>query len=387
MNINKQVWCGVFVIILCSSFKLINSQWLIDDDGCRTPYRGIGTCVLIKECQPMIEYLETSQTITPAVVSILRGYQCGFEGNDVKVCCPDGPIVVQRPRNPNVELLANHRNINLLPSDCGVLPGVNRIIGGNRTALFEFPWMALLSYQTPNGIDFRCGGTVINNRYILTAAHCITNLSTLRLLGVRCGEHNITSDVDCEGSNNPELVTCAPPVQDMGIEETIPHPSYNATTYSDDIGLIRMSSPLNTSVDSVKPICLPTVNSLRNLNFTSTRLLVTGWGATETGRRSAELLKVEIAVTSRDNCQRTYENTQAQLTDRQICAGGQNRRDSCGGDSGGPIQRIDSYNDDARYVQYGVVSFGPRFCGQEGFPGVYTRTDSYIEWILDNMKP
>lgn len=387
MIFTKQVLCSAFVIIWCSTFKLIDSQWVIDDEGCRTPYRGIGTCIVIRECQPMIDYLQASEAITPAVINILRDYQCGFERSEVKVCCPDGPIVVERPKVTNVPNSLEHRNVNLLPTDCGLLPGGNRIINGNRTALFEFPWMALLSYQTPTGVDFRCGGTIINDRYILTAAHCITNLSNLRLLGVRCGEHNISSEIDCEGGENPEYVTCAPPVQDMTIEDTIPHPNYNPTTYSDDIGLIRLAAPLNVSVESVKAICLPTIASLRNINFTSTRLIVTGWGATETGRRSSELLKVEIAVTTRESCQQAYANTPAVLNDRQICAGGRNRRDSCGGDSGGPLQRIDSFNDDARFVQYGVVSFGPRFCGQEGFPGVYTRTDSYIDWILDNLRP
>lgn len=382
--INQMLW--ICVIIWCLMFKPLNSQWAFDDDGCRTPYRGIGTCIPIKQCKPMVDYLESSSALTPQIVQILSQYQCGFERNDVKVCCPDGPILIERPR-PTTNLMG-HRNLNLLPRDCGELPGGNRIIGGNKTALFEFPWMALLSYDTANGRDFRCGGTVISNRYILTAAHCITNLSNLRLVQVRCGEYNISAPLDCEVQSDPQLPpVCAPPVQDMAFEEVIPHPNYNPSTYSDDIGLIRLAAPLNISVENVKPICLPVDNSLRNLNLTSRRLIVTGWGATEAGRRSEDLLKVEISVTSLENCRRIYANTPALLNDRQLCAGGQNRRDSCGGDSGGPLQRIDSLNDDVRFVQYGVVSFGPRLCGQEGFPGVYTRTDSYIDWILDNLRP
>ncbi|XP_031329752.1 serine protease easter-like isoform X2 [Photinus pyralis] len=331
----------------------------------------------------MVEYLQSAPALTSQVIQILNEYQCGFERNEVKVCCPDGAIQINKPKNPT-----GHRNLNLLPQNCGLLPGGNRIIGGNKTALFEFPWMALLTYDTPNGRDFRCGGSIINSRYILTAAHCITKLSNLKLVQVRCGEYNISSSLDCEIQNEPQAETlCAPPVQDMDFEETIPHPDYNPATYTDDIGLIRLAAPLNLSVESVKPICLPVDNSLRNFNFTSRRLIVTGWGATEAGRRSEDLLKVEVGVTSLENCRRIYANTPALLNEKQICAGGHKKRDSCGGDSGGPLQRIDTLYDDSRFVQYGIVSFGPRLCGQEGFPGVYTRTDSYMEWILDNLRP
>lgn len=384
MMIMQTLW--ICVIIWNLVFKPLNSQWATDDDGCRTPYRGVGSCTPIKQCKPMVDYLNSSPALTPKIIQILNEYQCGFEGIDVKVCCPNGPIQTEKARP--TPTLVGHRNLNLLPRNCGELPGVNRIIGGNKTALFEFPWMALLTYDTPNGRDFRCGGSIISNRYILTAAHCITNLSNLRLVQVRCGEYNITSQFDCEVQSDPDLPPiCAPPVQDVTFEDLIPHPNYNAATYSDDIGLIRLAAPLNTSVENVKPICLPVDSSLRNLNFTSRRLIVTGWGATEAGRRSEDLLKVEIPVTSLENCRRIYATTPALLSDRHLCAGGQNRRDSCGGDSGGPLQRIDTINGDARFVQYGVVSFGPRLCGQEGFPGVYARTDAYIDWILDNLRP
>lgn len=89
---------------------------------------------------------------------------------------------------------------------------------------------------------------------------------------------------------------------------------------------------------------------------------------------------------SEEQCRKVYQKTQAVITRKQICVGGKNGGDSCNGDSGGPAQQIAYYNNDAKFVQYGVVSFGPRICGQEGFPGVYTRVDYYMDWILDNMK-
>lgn len=61
-------------------------------------------------------------------------------------------------------------------------------------------------------------------------------------------------------------------------------------------------------------------------------------------------------------------------------------KDSCGGDSGGPLMVEDEINDVYRIVQYGIVSYGPKLCGSL-FPGVYTNVSSYVKWILDNIKP
>ena len=68
-----------------------------------------------------------------------------------------------------------------------------------------------------------------------------------------------------------------------------------------------------------------------------------------------------------------------------MCAGGHNQIDSCQGDSGGPLQAPALYNNTPRYVQYGIVSFGTLHCGNEGYPGVYTRLSYYLDWVLDNM--
>lgn len=91
---------------------------------------------------------------------------------------------------------------------------------------------------------------------------------------------------------------------------------------------------------------------------------------------------------NQQDCQKAYAaDRRVKITEKQICAGGKSKKDSCPGDSGGPMQLPGYVNDDVRYVQQGVVSFGPRECGLEGYPGVYTRVAYYMDWILDNMKP
>lgn len=88
------------------------------------------------------------------------------------------------------------------------------------------------------------------------------------------------------------------------------------------------------------------------------------------------------------DCQKVYETQQnVHLVDSQLCAGGKDQKDSCSGDSGGPLQVAGYVSDDTRYVQQGIVSFGPRYCGLDGFPGVYTKVAYYMDWILNKIKP
>lgn len=96
---------------------------------------------------------------------------------------------------------------------------------------------------------------------------------------------------------------------------------------------------------------------------------------------------MELPVVKLDDCQKVYKSQQnVVLTNKQLCAGGKDQKDSCGGDSGGPLQAAAFINGDTRYVQQGVVSFGPKFCGLDGFPGVYTKVAYYMDWILDNLN-
>jgi secreted trypsin-like serine protease len=375
----------VFVLVHA---LVVQAQWAIEDDGCRTPDRGVGTCISIQSCKPMMDVLEVvPQPLPPKIVNLLKSYQCGYSGTDPKVCCPKTPIKIDGvtsmkhgalPQPPDV---SKHRNLNLLPQECGHLDTGDRIINGNKTGLFEFPWMALLSYRTNRGPDFKCGASILNNRYILTAAHCISHLK-FSLLGVRVGEHNIKTRIDCEIKDGEQI--CAPPFKDLSIEEIIPHPNYNAKAFTNDIGLLRVSS-MDLTQENVKPVCLP-LGKTRNYNFTGRNCVVTGWGATETGRSSIELLQVQIPAVPQEECVEIYKNLTS-VTHRQMCAGGKTKSDSCAGDSGGPLHVVAYLNEDTRLVQQGVVSFGPRDCGKEGIPGVYTRVAYYMDWILDNMKP
>lgn len=113
--------------------------------------------------------------------------------------------------------------------------------------------------------------------------------------------------------------------------------------------------------------------------------MVTGWGLTEQRISSTVLMKVALPIYPQNECAKTYKN-QAEIWYKQICVGGDSGKDSCSGDSGGPLVAPAIYqNSQPRYVQYGVVSFGIKLCGTQGFPGVYTRLDYYLDWLLDRI--
>lgn len=344
----------------------------------------LGTCLNIKSC-PELNKLLKEQPRKPSTLPYLNSIRCGFDGLNSKVCCPaqhtdrTGISETAWATPPDV---SSHRNLQLLPTDCGQLDEP-RILSGQRASLFEFPWMVLIAYKSAQGVKLSCGGTLISSRYVLTAAHCVTNLTRLTLIGVVLGDLDIHTDPDCE--NMDGVTICASPAQNITVEEVISHPGYD-TNLHNDIALIRLSEPADFQQDNIRPICLPVTNEFQNLNLTGRNTTVLGWGATETGLQSQHLLKVALPIVSNEDCASIYKSA-TEIWYKQMCAGGERDRDSCGGDSGGPLVFPGKLNRQVRYIQHGIVSFGHRRCGNGGFPGVYTRIAYYIDWILDSMRP
>lgn len=104
-------------------------------------------------------------------------------------------------------------------------------------------------------------------------------------------------------------------------------------------------------------------------------------------RASNVKLQVWLPVISNEDCSKVYRELGQEIGDGQLCAGGAEGKDSCAGDSGGPIMStgISSRDGRARYFLAGVVSYGPRQCGKKDWPGVYTRVSRYTDWILNQL--
>lgn len=342
------------------------------------------SCIEIRQCQFFVDLLDKSHSPrSKQVIRIIRNHHCGFEGDSPKVCCFTAKQPSNTDKNRTIKGInsdvSHHENLNLLPSEnCGNIRDEFRIINGYKTVIFEFPWMVLIAYKMEQVVDLACSGSLINDRYVLTAAHCVQNLN---LEFIRLGEHNIETEHDC----NYIKGVCSPPIQDVNIEKVLVHPGYVAKSFENDIALIRLSNKLEFSQPHIQPICLP-FGKNAELNLDRRFGVISGWGITESGFKSTELLKTYIPIISNEDCKKLYDKRSV-ISPEQICAGGFKGRDSCGGDSGGPLTLVGRINSTIRYIQYGIVSYGPKHCGTDGQPGVYTRVTHYMKWILDHLEP
>ncbi|XP_071053753.1 serine protease grass-like [Onthophagus taurus] len=354
---------NLIALLLCYFISHSKSQ-LIQQSTCITPTGEIGRCINILDCQPIINIIN-GNSITTDIRLQLQKYFCGYDGTTTKVCCP------------NTLTLPQSNNASLLPTvDCGQAEALVRITNGDRADLLEFPWQAALKYVSKKAIPYSCGASLINKRYVLTAAHCITP----NLIGVRLGEYDFLTPVDCVTIRG--VTTCAPPHQDFDVtkaDATI-HPSYQIATLGFDIALIRLRKDAVFN-KAVKPVCLPITESLTPKSLKN--LLVVGWGRTEYGRPSSVLLKAAVPYEENNVCIKQVPVT---IFDSQLCTSVQDGKDSCNGDSGGPIMTAVNVNGVIKTVQVGLVSYGPARCGQF-YPGIYTRLSSYTKWIMDNVKP
>ncbi|XP_050675358.1 CLIP domain-containing serine protease HP8-like [Leptidea sinapis] len=330
-------------------------------------------CISVMECGGLVNDLMKRSN---NVAEVARSMHCGWRrerGSQpiLEVCCPE-----------NFKFDKN--KLALLPNEtiCGV-QNSDRIFGGEITELDEHPWMALLQYSTPKGLGFYCGGVLISSRYVLTAAHCVSEGSfpdNYRLRKVRLGEWNLKTDEDCV------MDDCTDAPRDISIEKVIVHKGYATveSNQANDIALLRLKNEVHFT-DFVRPICLPTTHDQLLETYENKELEVVGWGKTEKSSSNSDVkLKVQLPVVSESRCKSLYNQASRQVTSKQLCAGGSNGKDSCRGDSGGPLM---GKNSDQHWVAVGVVSYGPTPCATEGWPGVYTKVNAYIPWILEQIQP
>ncbi|XP_071546017.1 phenoloxidase-activating factor 1-like [Panulirus ornatus] len=320
------------------------------------------------QCTPLSQCPDLAQLIknpTRENILYLRQRTCS-KGDDPLVCCPQTTVA---------------SSSSLLPKDCGQSSQLDLIFGGTQAPIYSHPWIAALGYLDASGFSVICSGSVINNRYVMTTASCVKN-PTERKIMIRLGERDLSTDVDCEVSTQGFQI-CAPPAQDFTYEEIIIHPDDSARKRSsDDIALIRLSSPIDFSGHWIQPVCLPPQGLDVRKAAGTKEVLVAGWGYTENDSISEKLQHVSLPFFDEKQCNVTYKGD---IVDGQLCLGGRAGQDSCRGDSGSPVVMAGPRG--PPFMQIGIVSYGSAICGLEAFPSVYTSVSYYRDWIEKNLKP
>ncbi|GBP15046.1 Serine proteinase stubble [Eumeta japonica] len=282
-------------------------------------------------------------------------YRLGIE-------CPTEPLLPTR--------------VFLHDAGCGERNEASRIVGGQETAANTYPWVARLSYFN----KFYCGGMLVNDRYVLTAAHCAKGLFWF-MLRVTFGEHD-----RCARRRRPHT---------RYVVHALVH-NFTFQDFRDDIALLKVNQALVIG-DTVKPICLPHSDAERQTSrraireymvtvalghlqlkakhqcvagilggdripngersenyYEGVKAIAAGWGSiTETKNHSCVLREVELPVMSNAACKNTsYESEM--ISDGMMCAGyPEGMKDTCQGDSGGPLA---AERGDNRYELLGEMS-------------------------------
>ncbi|XP_002139018.3 trypsin 3A1 [Drosophila pseudoobscura] len=228
---------------------------------------------------------------------------------------------------------------------------VSRIIGGEFAGPGQFPHQVSLQLKGRH----HCGGSLISDTMIVTAAHCTKDQNPSQMKAV-------VGTNDLSAGNG----------QVLGISQFIIHPQYNPQSQDFDMSLIRLSIPVPIG-GAVKTIQLAEADS----NYAAdTMATISGFGAINQNLQLPNRLKyAQVQLWSRDYC--NSQNIPG-LTDRMVCAGHPSGQvSSCQGDSGGPLT--------VEGKLFGVVSWGFG-CGAKGRPAMYTYVGALRSWIKQNAN-
>ncbi|KAL7646387.1 UNVERIFIED_CONTAM: hypothetical protein RMT77_003300 [Armadillidium vulgare] len=258
---------------------------------------------------------------------------------------------------------------------CGLYnPLQVKIFGGEVAEESEFPWNAAFIHHN----DIFCGGSIINEKYVLTAAHCFKYYSyrDRRLKLVSPSKVRIlvgSSEMRYRPIQKGKRI-----FPDFRIPKLVVfHPLYSALSMTSDICIVKIHQTFKEYSHKILPICLPPYG----YSFENSESIVSGWGKLyfEAPKLEKHLRKATITVWDSSICEKRLPNVF--LREVMICAASPGK-DSCKGDSGGPLITRLSKN---QYMQIGITSFGYG-CGDLSKPGVYTKVDEFVPWIMKNTK-
>ncbi|EDL13401.1 mCG19991, isoform CRA_a [Mus musculus] len=219
---------------------------------------------------------------------------------------------------------------------------VSRVVGGQEATPNTWPWQVSLQVLSSGRWRHNCGGSLVANNWVLTAAHCLSNYQTYRVL---LGAHSLS---------NPGAGSAA-----VQVSKLVVHQRWNSQNVGNgyDIALIKLASPVTLS-KNIQTACLPPAGTILPRNYG--RLLVVDYATCSSASWWGSSVKSSM-----------------------VCAGGDGVTSSCNGDSGGPLNCRAS---NGQWQVHGIVSFGSSLgCNYPRKPSVFTRVSNYIDWINSVM--
>ncbi|XP_023666976.1 chymotrypsin A-like [Paramormyrops kingsleyae] len=240
-----------------------------------------------------------------------------------------------------------------VPAIRPVITGYSRIVNGEEAVPHSWPWQ--VSLQDSTGFHF-CGGSLISEYWVVTAAHCGIKVSHRVILG----EHNRASP-----SEN---------IQTMTVAKVFKNPKYNPFTISNDITLVKLATPAKMT-PQVSPVCVAESTD----NFPGgMKCVTTGWGLTRYNAPDTPplLQQAALPLLTNTDCQSFWGN---KITNIMICAGASGVS-SCMGDSGGPLV----CQKEGVWTLVGIVSWGSSTCSTS-VPGVYARVTELRAWMDETI--
>ncbi|XP_037032523.1 trypsin 3A1-like [Bradysia coprophila] len=239
----------------------------------------------------------------------------------------------------------------------------SRIYGGYKIDITAAPWMAYIQYNKKSSYSF-CGGTIVNQMFILTAAHCAYT-------EVRGGlrKNNASQYVVRIGSSNRSQGGSV-----YKVAKVIPHPSYEPVDMPHDVALLKLTKKITYNKRTVKNVHLDRNNGAYKAGEKVSSM---GWGENPENPKTLNIYKVSLKIVDTAQCARSYRDSATGYKKHKICALGPKPKngDVCEGDSGGPLLHGNQ--------QIGVVSYGgdcPQKNGERS-PGVYAKIADNLAWI------